>query len=194
MILKKTVYSVMIISASDTFTNAIKELLPSHEFAPVVCVNGINAAKRMLNQRAFDFVLINSPLLSETGTKFACKMCTSTSTVVLLFTKADMFAQIYEEVTPFGVFTLQKPVSDKAVLTALLWMVAARERLRQSAQKEITFEEKMREIRLVNRAKWLLIENRRFAEADAHKYIEKTAMDRCVPKSDIAEEIIAEYT
>ena len=194
MSLKKTVYSVMIISASNTFTNAIKELLPPHEFSPVVCVSGINAAKRMLNQRAFDFVLINSPLLSETGTKFACKMCANASSVVLLFANADMFAQIYEEVTPFGVFTLQKPVSDKAVLTALLWMVAARERLRQSAKKELTLEEKMQEIRLLNRAKWLLIENRHFAEADAHKYIEKTAMDRCVPKSDIAQEIIAEYT
>ena len=51
----------------------------------------------------------------------------------------------------------------------------------------------MQEIRIVNRAKWLLITELKMTETDAHRYIEKQAMDRCVSKKEIAEEIIKTY-
>ena len=52
----------------------------------------------------------------------------------------------------------------------------------------------MAEIRIVNRAKWLLISELKLEEAQAHRYIEKQAMDRCVSKRVIAEEIIKTYS
>ena len=76
---------------------------------------------------------------------------------------------------------------------ALRWMAAARERLRRTEKKTATIEEKMEEIRLVNRAKWLLIEQLKMTESDAHRYIEKQAMDRCVSRREIAQNIIRIY-
>ena len=73
-------------------------------------------------------------------------------------------------------------------------MSALRERMRKSVKKEISVEEKMEEIRLVNRAKWLLIEEIKMDEPAAHRYIEKQAMDRCVSRREIAEEIIRTYS
>ena len=58
----------------------------------------------------------------------------------------------------------------------------------------MSIEEKVNEIRLVNRAKWLLISELKMTESDAHRYIEKQAMDRCVPKKQVAEEIIKLYS
>ena len=51
----------------------------------------------------------------------------------------------------------------------------------------------MEEIRLVNRAKWLLIDELKMSEPDTHRYIEKQAMDLCVSKREVAEEIIKTY-
>ena len=51
----------------------------------------------------------------------------------------------------------------------------------------------MMEIKIVNRAKWTLINSLNMSEEDAHRYIEKQAMDRCVSKRAIAEEIIRSY-
>ena len=51
----------------------------------------------------------------------------------------------------------------------------------------------MEEIRLVNRAKWLLIGELNMTEQEAHRYIEKQAMDRCVTKRVIAEQILSTY-
>ena len=55
-------------------------------------------------------------------------------------------------------------------------------------------EEKLLELRTVNRAKWLLINELKMTEADAHRYIEKQAMDSCVSKKTIAETIIRTYS
>ena len=77
---------------------------------------------------------------------------------------------------------------------ALDWMASARERLRKTEKKTLTIEEKMNEIRLVNRAKWLLITEVKMDEPASHRYIEKQAMDRCISKREVAEEIIKTYS
>ena len=92
-----------------------------------------------------------------------------------------------------GVFTLPKPITGTAMSQALKWMAAARERLRRMEKKTISIEEKMEEIRLVNRAKWMLIDNLKMTESDAHRYIEKQAMDLCVTRREVAEDIIKTY-
>ena len=60
-------------------------------------------------------------------------------------------------------------------------------------KKNASVEEKIEEIRIVNRAKCLLIEQLKMTESDAHRYIEKQAMDRCVTRRVIAENIILTY-
>ena len=70
---------------------------------------------------------------------------------------------------------------------------SARERLRKLEAKTVSIEEKMAEIRFVNRAKWLLITELKMTEPQAHRFIEKEAMDRCVSRRAVAEEIIKTY-
>ena len=65
--------------------------------------------------------------------------------------------------------------------------------MRKSFKKALSIEEKMEEIRIVNRAKWLLISELKMDEQGAHRYIEKQAMDRCISKRIVAEEIIKTY-
>ena len=48
----------------------------------------------------------------------------------------------------------------------------------------------MEEIRLINKAKFILIKENNMTEEEAHKYIEKNAMDNCVTKVTIAKNII----
>ena len=72
-------------------------------------------------------------------------------------------------------------------------MKAMRNRLSGLEKKAVSLEDKMKEIRLINRAKWILIEQLKMTESDAHRYIEKQAMDRCVTRTEIAETIIRTY-
>lgn len=194
MSLKERVYSVLIVSAAENYNNALYELLPESKYHPVRTSPSISAAKRALAERAFDYVIINAPLPDDLGTRFAMDTCASKETVVLLLVRSDIHAAVYAKVAEYGVFTLAKPTSRATMNTALGWMASARERLRRAEKKTLSIEERMEEIRLVNRAKWLLISELKLTEPDAHRYIEKQAMDRCVPKKEIAESIIKTYS
>lgn len=194
MSLKERIYSVLIVSAAENINTALAALLPESQYAPVNTVASISAAKRALVERQYDFIIINSPLPDDIGTRFAIDVCNSKGAVVLLMVRSELHDEIYDKVAEHGVFTLPKPTSRPTLTTAFGWMASARERLRKSEKKSLSIEEKMEEIRIVNRAKWLLISEIKMDEAQAHRYIEKQAMDRCVSKREVAETIIKTYT
>ena len=54
-------------------------------------------------------------------------------------------------------------------------------------------EEKIQEIRLVNRAKWALIQCLGMSETEAHRYLEKQAMDHRISKREAALQVLATY-
>ena len=194
MSLKERVYSVLVISAAEGFNDALAAMLPEARYSPVRFTMNAGAARRILAERTFDFVIINSPLPDETGIRFAIDASNSKEMVVLLMVRAELQEEIYDRVAEHGVFVLPKPTAKPIITSALSWLSSARERLRKTEKKTLSIEEKMEEIRIVNRAKWLLISELKLDEPGAHRYIEKQAMDRCVSRKVIAQEIITTYS
>ncbi len=193
MSLKEQGYSVLVVSASEAFNSAMSALLPESKYSPLQFATSVSAAKRAFAENAFDFVIVNAPLPDDMGVRFAIDACIAKETVVLLLVRAEVHDEIFDKVAEHGVFTLSKPTAKPTIMTALGWMACARERLRRSEKKTLSIEEKMEEIRIVNRAKWLLIQELKMDEPQAHRYIEKQAMDRCVTRRMVAEEIIKIY-
>lgn len=193
MSLKERVYSVLVISAKENFNVSLQSLLPESKYSPVQIVSSFSSAKRMLLERSFDFILINTPLPDDFGTRFAIEISANKGTVILLLVRNEVYEEVCDKVTEYGILTLPKPASKQMVVHTLNFMAGIRERLRKLEKKSLSMEEKMEEIRLVNRAKWVLIGELKMTEADAHRYIEKQAMDRCVSRREIAEEIISTY-
>ena len=105
----------------------------------------------------------------------------------------EVYDDVYAKVMEHGVMVLPTPTSTQMVAQTLRILCAARERLRRMEEKQATVEEKIEEIRAVNRAKWLLIERLGMTEAEAHRYIEKQAMDLRQPRREVAENIIKTY-
>ena len=193
MSLKERVYSVLVISAKENFNASLQSLLPESKYAPVQMVSSVSLAKRVLLERSFDFVFINTPLPDDFGTRFAIEISGNKGTVILLLVRNEVYEEVCDKVTEYGILTLPKPASKQMVAHTLNFMAGIRERLRKLENNSLSMEEKMKEIRLVNRAKWVLIDELKMSEADAHRYIEKQAMDRCVSRREIAEEIISTY-
>lgn len=194
MSLQEQIYSVLIVSASDVFNNSFSPLLPDSLFSPIRTEASVNAAKRALADRTYDFIVINSPLPDDTGVRFAIEVSGLKTSVALLMVRSDVYALTNNKVAEHGVYVLPKPTSKPILSQAIDWMIATRERLKIFEKKTMSTEEKMQEIRIVNRAKWLLIEELKMAESDAHRYIEKQAMNRCISKREMAEEIIKTYS
>lgn len=190
---KERVYSVLTVSETERFQSSLSSLLPENVFSPVVCVKDAASAKRAMLERDFDLVIINDTRSDDRAVKLAVDVCTEKSSVAILAVRREMYAEIYAKVVDFGVFALPVPSSPQTVLQALDWAKATRERLRRYEKTALTVKQKMEEIRAVNRAKWLLIDVLKMTETDAHRYIEKQAMDRCVSKLEVAKGIINTY-
>ena len=183
-------YSVLAVSAAEKFNASLRSLLPEESYSPVRVVGDVASAQRCLLERSFDIVLINTPLPDDFGTRLALDVSERSGAGVLLLVKAEHFPDLSARLTPYGILTVSKPTSPALVTQALALLCGTRERLRRMEQKTASFEEKMAEIRLVNRAKCLLIERRAMTEQEAHRWIEKQAMDRCVSRKVIAEQIL----
>ena len=193
MVFQERTYSVLIVTASERFTNSIMPLLPMTDYWPVQTAASVAEARRWLADTEFDIVLINTPLPDDFGMHLAIDICTGSGAGVLLLVKNDHYNEIYSKVVRYGVITLSKPTNRQMVAQNLRILCATRERIRQMQAKQATVEDKIKEIRLVNRAKWLLIECLNMTEAEAHRYIEKQAMDLRISRREAAENIIKTY-
>ena len=184
---------MLIVSGSAQFVAALTELLPSGSYCPVKTVGDASGARRLLLESPADIVIINTPLPDDFGMQLAIDICSTSGAGVLLLVKNDHYNDVYAKVVGYGVIALSKPTSRQMVAQNLRILCATRERMRRMQEKQATVEEKIKEIRLVNRAKWLLIECLRMTETEAHRYIEKQAMDLRISKREAAENIIKTY-
>ncbi len=187
-------YNLLVVSSSQGFSESMQQLLQQNDRVTVKYVSSVSIAQRSLLERSYDLLIINTPLTDEFGSRFSIDASLKHNAIAMLVVKGDVYEGVYSKVVDHGVYVLPKPISSHQMQRAIEWMCATRERIRVFEKKTVTLEERMSEIRIVNHAKWLLIEKQNMSEADAHRYIEKQAMDKCVSKAEIAKEIIDSYT
>ena len=193
MELVQHVYSVLAISTREKFYTSLRGLLPEDRYSPLCWESDVTSARRLLLERTFDIVVISTPLPDEFGTKLALHIIDKSSAGVLLLVKVEHYPDLAARLAPQGILLLQKPTTPPLLLQSMQLLCGTRERLRRMEEKTATIEEKMAEIRMVNRAKWLLIDQLKMTEQEAHRYIEKQAMDRCTTRREIALGIIKTY-
>lgn len=187
------VYRTLIVSSNASFSASMAKMLPPSRFSPVRTAQTAASARLMLLDTEFDIIIINAPLSDEYGIEFAQDISDTGHKSVLVIIPTDDYPELNSLLAPQGILAVSKPTPPSTVLQAIDLMCATSERLKRLEARPDTFEEKMREIRIINRAKMLLISRRKMSEKEAHRFIEKQAMDNCVKKQKIAEDIIRHY-
>jgi len=194
MDLSERTYRVLLVSASQKMNDALMPLLAASHCSLAEVTADIASARRSLLENEYDIVIVNTPLPDEFGVKFAIDICEESNTGVMLLVKAEHFPELNAKTAPLGVLCISKPTSAPVISQSLTLICAMREKLRRMEQKAASIEDKMEEIRLTNKAKWLLVEQLKMTEPDAHRYIQKTAMDKGLSKRAVAESIIRMYS
>ena len=188
----KIIYRVLIAGANDRTFDSLRELLPPDSYEPPLRAGSAGEAKRMLLETDVDLVILNAPLRDEFGTQLALNLAQD-NLCVLMLVPAESFDAVCYKVEDEGILTLSKPVSRSGLLGAIKLLTAMRGKLRKLDRQNQALQEKMQDIRTINRAKWLLIEHKRMTENEAHYYIEKQAMDMRLSRREVAENIIRTY-
>lgn len=189
----KTFGDVLVVSGNEKGAAAAAGLLESDGCERLVNAESGAAARRMLVSRSFDLTIVNAPLPDESGQELAMFAAENACTGVVLLVRAENFDEIAARVERAGVMTLSKPVSRALFHQTVRLLAAALGRERRFAQEKRALLDRVDEIRTVARAKCLLVEYLRMSEAQAHKYIEKQAMDLRITRREVAENILKTY-
>lgn len=188
-----TTKSVLLVSAQSDFIRSVEGLLPAAGFLHHSLVTSAEEAGRKLKDCPYDLVICNAPDSPAALLPFLKEVAEDTFSGVLLFVKEEFYDLAAEKTAGEGIFVLPRPVGAQEIRQALRLLFALSERTLKLRKRAASLEEKMDEIRLVNRAKWILISRLSMTEEDAHRYIEKRAMNQCVSKKEIALDLIKTY-
>lgn len=192
MVTPKPIRRVLIVSSNRQVYDSISDFLPPNEFDSAAYASSAGEARRILLDSDFDIVIVNTPLPDEFGLDFAIDL-SEKSIGILVICKSDVYEQVAYRAEDHGILTLPRPISKQSLYMSvkLLWALSVK--LSKMEREKQTLQEKMADIRIFNRAKWLLIENLGMSEKDAHYHIEKQAMDMRIPRRSVAELIIKTY-
>lgn len=181
-------YSILIASSAERFNSIVKRSLKN--FITIDIRDNLEAAKRCFLEKEYNLVVINAPLSGEMCEQFALDVAEKSRASVMLVVPEEICEDVMEYVTDYGIFVMPKPVSVARIDKGIRLLVAFQNKLLSLQKKSMSIEEKMEEIRIVSRAKLLLVEKKNMTEDEAHRYIGKMAMDRGTSRRRIAEEIV----
>lgn len=189
---KKTL-SVLLVSASEKAEAALRTALPEARFFPVETAVSAEEAKSRLAEETFALIILNAPLPDALGPELACDLAKEPSRGVLLLVGSDEYESARDAVEGSGVLTLRKPLQPQLLSGALDLLAASRTRLCAMENQTQLLATKMEDIQIVNRAKWVLIDQLKMDESAAHHYIERQAMNHHRSRREVAEGILMTY-
>lgn len=159
---------------------------------PLIVPSGAEARRRML-ESDFELIVVNSPLPDEFGHELCTTAVEKTDAGVVLLVKAAAAEQLLTPMSEQGVLLVSKPFSNTLFLQAIHMASASNHRLQFLRQENNRMQEKLAQVRLVSRAKCCLIQHEQMTETEAHRYIEKTAMDTRRDRTEVAQDILDSY-
>ena len=176
--------------ATAMLVSLLKETFPACKTS--IAQTGLET-RRAAGTGNYDCIVINCPLSDEYGNELAEIVCTSTDSSCVAIAKAENADILADKLEDFGVMVIPKPLSRQYFYRSMKFVSAARKRMLGIRSENLKLHKKLEEIRTINRAKCSLMQYLGFTEQQAHKYLEKQAMDKRCTKIEVAQKVIEMY-
>lgn len=181
-------YRVLVVSSRDQFDSYIADTMPSGMNMTADIKRNASAARRLLLEREYDIIIINMPLSDETGIELA--LDTVNTCQVLLVTPKEIFDEVLDRVTDYGVIVMPDGSNVHRMEKILRYLIAESNKIKKFQKQIADVQDKMDQMRLVNKAKFMLVEEKHVSEDEAHRMIGKLAMDNGISRGKAAQMII----
>ena len=181
-------YRVLVVSSRDQFDSYIADTMPSGMNMTADIKRNASAARRLLLEREYDIVIINAPLSDETGLELA--LDTAPNCQTLLVTPKEIFDEVLDRVTDYGVIVMPDGSNVHRMEKILRYLIAESNKIKKLQKQIADVQDKMDQMRLINKAKFMLVEEKHISEDEAHRLIGKLAMDNVISRGKAAQKII----
>ena len=122
-----------------------------------------------------------------------CALAQQSEAVCLLLVRADAYDSVWPSARRAGVCVMTRPADPAAFTQTVRNLLLLRKSMQSMQDKTAQLQTQLADLKRIQKAKALLMRQFGMSEAEAHRWIEKAAMDRCVKKREIAETVIRMY-
>jgi len=185
--------SALIVSTSEKDASLFSALLNEAEISVIKNVQSCESANKIILKQNFDLVIIDPPLSDESGESFSRYIAGKGISQVILIVKEESFDSIFAEYDKDGILTISKPIDKIGFRSVLSIVKTVQSRVKRIQEENAQLKQKIADIRIIDRAKCLLISCMKMSEQESHRYIEKQAMDMRSSKRLVAEGILKRY-
>ena len=185
--------NALIVSCTEKTADLFTEMLNEVSINQITVIKSAGKARRLCLERDFDLVIVNSPLLDESGESLSRHIVSNSLSQVILAVKSELFNVMAAVCEKDGVLNISKPVNRKVFWSALSLAKSARNRIKRVQAENAFLKQKIDETRIIDRAKCILISCLNLSEQEAHRFIEKRAVDLRSSKRAIAEGVLKTY-
>ncbi|MDR0320664.1 MAG: ANTAR domain-containing protein [Treponema sp.] len=185
--------SALIVSCTDKNTAFFTDMLKAASITQIVLLQSCAEARRLLLERDFDLVVINSPLYDESGEDLSRHIASKNTSQVILAVDSEHLAEVAAVCEGEGVLTVSKPLDRDVFWLVLALAKSAYNKLQRVQIENSKLKQKIEDIRIIDRAKLVLISYMNMSEKEAHRFIEKQAMDLRSTKRAVADGLLKTY-
>lgn len=182
----------VVISANSERASVISEVLSELGFDGIDISSGENAAVNFFSNN-YELAVLLTPLEHEFGLDLTASLAEDSTTAFILLVNAQQVDEVKRKLSTTGVYILPKNVSKQTLLGCASVALQARLTICRLMGENTGLEKKLDDIKLIDRAKCVLIQYLRISEHQAHRHIQKQAMDQRVSQARIAQDILRTY-
>ncbi|MDE5583542.1 MAG: ANTAR domain-containing protein [Ruminococcus sp.] len=183
--------NILIVSQSTESAELIAHLVRTETGLKSTIVSSGNIARRaVFSENPPEMVIIDTPLPDEFGHELAVTTVENTDADVILICRNAICEDISHRIADYDVTVIPSPINRENFFDLLENSSHYAESVSKESPSVLT---KTEEIRLISSAKCTLMEYLKFTEPQAHRYIEKQAMNNRQTRREVAEKIIKTY-
>lgn len=159
----------------------------------LVTADGLDEAERKLAQLDPALVVWQCDAPGLPVLRQCVRLAEGSEAVFLLLVRPGTYEAVWQFVQAAGICVMSWPAPQEVFRQTLRNLLLLKKSLRAMQEKTDQLQSQLQDMKRIQKAKSLLMNQLGMSEADAHRWIEKAAMDRCVKKREIAETIIRMY-
>lgn len=184
--------SVLIAAAMEKVATQIKGILPSG-FGKLSYQPSMTKVKQKLMEESFDLLIIYTPLPDEFGLQAALEIAAKYQAMsILMLVNKDVYQEVLYRSGDSGIMVMARPVNQALFTSSVEMLCTVSRKVQRILNENQKLQRKLEDERYVTRAKCLLIERCGMTEPEAHKYLEKEAMNASVTRREAAIRVIRE--
>jgi Response regulator with putative antiterminator output domain len=186
--------SVLLVCKQNDVIRVLADVLRPMNFQMIDSATSAGEGRRRLQEIEYDLVIVNTPLGDEFGTDFAIDIMDKFMVGVILIVKSDSVSSVEEKMMDTAAFVVPKPFNRQLLVQNVRFVLQSREKFQRLQKKNTELKAKIEDIGIVYRGKLFLMGYLDMTEDEAHRYIQKKAMDMRISPRKVAEQIIDTYS